>query len=258
MVVTSKTLENLKKRIPFKWRIQTQNEYNAQCVAYIDARDVQNLLDEVVGVDNWQTNFEVINGNLFCSLGIRVTHDDGETEWIWKKDVGTESNTEAEKGNASDSMKRAAVNFGVGRFLYEMSLQKVKVKQHTNGKTYPCDDKGEILWDGDMLTDFINSKINKSTPAPAPIQEQQPRYEKPASEPQYATPNKPKWSKAIQERAAKLEKNGLKGSAALLKYLPQYNERMKTSYASIQDLDTDDKLEGLIKYVEDVPPTGLV
>jgi hypothetical protein len=243
-------LSKLKDEMPFRWRVQQQTERGATCVAYVDSRQVQDKLDEAVGPENWQCDYKVINDNMYAGVAIR-REDTGE--WIWKWDCGTESNTEKEKGEASDAFKRAAVKWGVGRFLYEMSLQKVKVKQHTNGKTYPCDDKGEILWDGDMLSDFINTKINKGS-APAP----ETRYEKPASEPQYATPNKSKWSKAVQDRAAKLEKNGLKGSAALLKYLPQYNERMKTSYATIQELDTDEKLEGLIKYVEDVPPTGLV
>ena len=47
-------LEDLKKEIPFKWRVQTANQYGANCVAYIDARDVQDLLDEVCGADKWQ------------------------------------------------------------------------------------------------------------------------------------------------------------------------------------------------------------
>lgn len=80
---------------------------------YKDARCDMNILDETVGPDRWQRNHELINGNLFCNVGIKV----GE-EWVWKQDVGTESYTEKEKGQASDSFKRACFNWGIGRELY--------------------------------------------------------------------------------------------------------------------------------------------
>lgn len=243
-------LNKLKETMPFKWRVQTQSDYNATIVAYVDSRQVQDKLDEVVGPENWQSDYKVVNENMYAGVAIR-REDTGE--WVWKWDCGTESNTEKEKGEASDAFKRAAVKWGVGRFLYEMPLQKVKIKKHTNGKTYPCDDAGNILWDGDMLTDFVNNKIKAGEPKTNPE-----KYEKPSEPPQYSTPGKPTWSKAVQEKAAKVSKDGLKGSAALMKYLPQYNERMRTSYKIIQELDTDTKLEGLITFVEDLPPDGLV
>ena len=49
-------LQNLKKELPYKWRVQSANQYSATCVAYIDARFVQDLLDEVCGQENWQVN----------------------------------------------------------------------------------------------------------------------------------------------------------------------------------------------------------
>lgn len=82
---------------------------------YKDARVDQRLLDEVVGPEYWQRSHELINGNLFCSIGIYIK-DIGQ--WVWKQDVGTESQTEAEKGQASDAFKRAAFNWGIGRELY--------------------------------------------------------------------------------------------------------------------------------------------
>ena len=60
----------LKKEIPFKWRVQSSNQYGASCVAYIDARQVQDLLDEVCGPNNWQCEYCRHKGNLFCSIGI--------------------------------------------------------------------------------------------------------------------------------------------------------------------------------------------
>lgn len=255
MQVTNEVLKGLKKRIPFKWRIQQHNETRGTAVAYIDSRSAQDLLDEVVGSDNWQTTFEVVNGNLFCSVGIRVTHDDGISEWIWKRDCGTESREEKEKGEASDSFKRACVHFGIGRFLYDMDLQKVRTTKHSNGKIYPVNDSGTILWSSDDLTEYINQKIKAGDRL---TEERAERYEKPTETPQYTTPNKPKWSKTIQERAAKLEKDGLKGSQLLAKHLPKFNEIMKTAYKTISELDTDEKLGMLIEYVENVPPAGLV
>ncbi len=72
-----------------------------------------NLLDESVGAENWQRSHELINGNLFCNVSILVNG-----VWVSKQDVGKESYTEAEKGQASDSFKRACVNWGIGRELY--------------------------------------------------------------------------------------------------------------------------------------------
>ena len=51
-------LNDLKKEIPYKWRVQSTNQYGSNCVAYIDARQAQDLLDEVVGPENWQVKYE--------------------------------------------------------------------------------------------------------------------------------------------------------------------------------------------------------
>lgn len=82
---------------------------------YKDARVDMRMLDEVYGTMNWQRRHEVINGNLFCTVSV---WDSEKKQWIEKQDVGTESMTEAEKGQASDSFKRACFNLGIGRELY--------------------------------------------------------------------------------------------------------------------------------------------
>lgn len=144
-------LEDLKKEIPFKWRVQSSNQYGATCVAYIDARDVQDLLDEVVGQDRWFTEFSEHKGNLFCAIGI-VT----EQGTIWKNDCGTESNVEKEKGEASDAFKRAAVMWGVGRFLYSKPIIKLPVKEK-NGKWIPYSEKsGKFVTDAKTITQWCN------------------------------------------------------------------------------------------------------
>lgn len=99
-------------------RVARKTEKGTQFLLYKDARADMNLLDETVGAENWKRSHELINGNLYCNVSIRITHDDGTTEWVTKQDVGTESNTEKEKGEASDSFKRACVNWGIGRELY--------------------------------------------------------------------------------------------------------------------------------------------
>lgn len=101
---------------------------------YKNARCDMNILDETVGAQNWQRKHYECKGNLFCSVGIRL-----DNEWIWKDDCGTESNTEKEKGESSDSFKRACFNWGIGRELYTspfiwVPIHKVTVTQ--DGKTY--------------------------------------------------------------------------------------------------------------------------
>jgi hypothetical protein len=97
-----------------EFRIQSISEKGyATILAYKDARTDMNRLDEVLGA-YWQDKYEIIDGQLFCSIGIKI-----KDEWIWRQDVGTESLTEKTKGRASDSFKRAGFRFGIGRELYD-------------------------------------------------------------------------------------------------------------------------------------------
>ena len=146
-------LDDLKKEIPFKWRVQSANQYGASCVAYVDARDVQDLLDEVVGSENWQCKYEEHKGNLFCNIGIMVGNSD--KSWVWKSDCGTESNIEKQKGESSDAFKRAAVMWGVGRFLYSKTIIKLPVKEK-NGKYLPYSEKTGRFVYGDDISKWCN------------------------------------------------------------------------------------------------------
>lgn len=150
-------LKNLTKVIPYQWRVQSFQTNTAVCVAYIDSRDVQVTLDEEIGPENWQCDYKEIKGNLFCGLGIKV----GEN-WVWKWDCGTESNTEKEKGEASDSFKRAAVKWGIGRFLYDLEILRIQWVEK-NGKKYPSNEKGEPIYDGAKLTEFLNKRQKSVT-----------------------------------------------------------------------------------------------
>ena len=96
-------------------RVKIVKSSGVSILLYKDARVDQNILDETVGPLNWQRSHEVIDGNLYCTVSI---FNEERNTWVYKQDVGTESNTEKEKGQASDSFKRACFNWGIGRELY--------------------------------------------------------------------------------------------------------------------------------------------
>lgn len=142
------------------FRIQSINKGGyATILAYKDARVDMNRLDEVYGVTGWQKKYEVIAGNLFCSVGV---WDDYTKEWIWKQDVGTESMTEKEKGQASDAFKRACFNLGIGRELYDYPIIQVKLNDNewetVSGK--PKQTWNLKLRDWTWFSQFENGKIS--------------------------------------------------------------------------------------------------
>lgn len=115
---------------------ENQNGYGAILLLYKDARVDMKILDQVYGEMNWQRRHTVINGQLFCSV---LIWDESKKQWIEKQDVGTESATEAEKGRASDSFKRACFNVGIGRELYNapfiyIKLDAGEVRKNSKGK----------------------------------------------------------------------------------------------------------------------------
>lgn len=87
----------------------------AMMLLYKNARCDMRILDEMYGVDGWQREHQEIGGRLYCTISV---WSERLNQWIKKQDVGTESETEKEKGHASDAFKRAAYNFGIGRELY--------------------------------------------------------------------------------------------------------------------------------------------
>ncbi len=119
-------------------RVGTVTDKGVSLLMYKDARVDMRLLDEVVGPMNWKRDHELINGNLFCTVSIR----DDQGNWVSKQDVGVESNTEKEKGQASDAFKRACVNWGIGRELYTcpfvwVNLAADEWRTGFNGKKQP-------------------------------------------------------------------------------------------------------------------------
>lgn len=173
---------------------ENQNGYGAILLLYKDARVDMKILDQVYGEMNWQRKHTVINGQLFCSV---LIWDESKKQWIEKQDVGTESATEAEKGRASDSFKRACFNVGIGRELYNapfiyIKLDAAEVRKNSKGKptTYTrfnvtemeysrekecftklviCDEKGRQRYS-------LNGSKSEAKPAEKPAQASENRY----------------------------------------------------------------------------------
>lgn len=96
-------------------RISLIRENGLSLLLYKDARVDQKILDETFGMFGWKRSHQSIEGNLYCTVSV-YSKETGE--WIEKQDVGTTSYSEKEKGQASDSFKRACFNWGIGRELY--------------------------------------------------------------------------------------------------------------------------------------------
>lgn len=102
-----------------------QGERLGKPLCYVDARAVMDRLDSVCGPENWQNNFTPgISSSIVCNLGIRVNE-----EWIWKSDGAGATDVEGEKGMLSDALKRAAVHWGIARYLYDLDAPFVVLER---------------------------------------------------------------------------------------------------------------------------------
>lgn len=124
-------------------RVATCKQNGVSLLLYKDARCDMNILDETVGPMNWQRRHGRENANCVVSIW-----DENKKEWVGKEDTGTESNTEAEKGLASDSFKRACFNWGIGRELYTAPFIWVKADdctiQQRTSNSYSCSDRFRV------------------------------------------------------------------------------------------------------------------
>ena len=148
-------------------RVAMVKESGCSVLLYKDARCDMNILDETVGAMNWQRSHSRENAN--CTVSI---WDEQKQMWVSKEDTGTESNTEREKGLASDSFKRACFNWGIGRELYTapfiwFKADECKIMQRGNSN-YTTNDRfhvDEILYEGRKIaylkiTD-VTSRVTK-------------------------------------------------------------------------------------------------
>lgn len=146
---------------------------------YKDARCDMNILDETVGCMNWKREHDRDNKNCIVSLW-----DSEKNQWVSKEDTGTESNTEAEKGLASDSFKRACVNWGIGRELYTapfiwVNSKNANIKQVKD--KFACYDKFKVekityKANGDIdglsiINETTNARAFVALPTEAPVKD---------------------------------------------------------------------------------------
>ena len=140
--------DEIECRIGTTKKDKQDNILGVSVLLYKDARVDMTILDETIGSTNWQRIHEFKDGKLYCMVSL---WDFDKQMWIEKEDVGVESNTEAEKGQASDSFKRACVNWGIGRELYTAPFIWITPNQGENIKftkfsvqTITYDDKRRI------------------------------------------------------------------------------------------------------------------
>ncbi len=144
------------------WRVgsTTKDKAKGMALAYIDARTVMDRLDAVCGPAGWQNKYVMEGSKTVCEIGILC----GDT-WVWKADGAGDSDVEAEKGALSDAFKRAAVRWGVGRYLYNLKSPWVALKAF--GNSYAIADEAKPQLDA-----LLRGNMPKP---PAPPKPEQPK-----------------------------------------------------------------------------------
>lgn len=154
-------IKKLSAPVKYKWRVQGANRdrTKVQLTAYIDARQVMDILDEYVV---WSSSFKEIAGGVFCTISIQYAGD-----VVSRSDAGNRVEDKEDdqmydqgfKAAASDAFKRAAVQFGIGRFLYDIP----KVWLPCNDKKQPVRPDGSVIWD---VTEYMEKEYNKEARTP--------------------------------------------------------------------------------------------
>lgn len=155
---TKAILERLREPMPYRWRVQNTNKdrTKAQCAVYVSARDVQARLDEVC---LWSVTYDIVGDVVKARLTVQV-----EDQFLVREDFseridaekGSNMYAQAYKSAASEAFKRAAVGYGVARFLYDIPMKTVNLK---DGK-WPIDEQGNSIYD---LTEYLNRPEKKAT-----------------------------------------------------------------------------------------------
>lgn len=146
----------LSRPITPRWKFQNKlGTDKCICVAYNDARDIQNRLDQFLTPSGWQCEHYAVAAKVFCRLSIYVNG-----VWISKTDTGSETKIEGDKGAASTALRRAASAWGIARNNYDTQSVILAMKNY-KGKDYPSTDEGKLLWNNDALTEYINKNFDK-------------------------------------------------------------------------------------------------
>lgn len=193
-----------------EWRVQrcgiTKGKPWAFVLCYVTNRAIQNRLDEVVGLGNWRNEFiKWSDTSTLCGISIRING-----EWITKYDGAAETDIEAVKGGLSDSMKRAAVQWGMGRYLYNLTENfAVCTLERQNGPEWNTARSGDqtIYWKAPTLPDWALPGNSDGGKAPAGITTGQEQKATPqaTAQPQNGQ-NPPSPRATAEERAALLVK----------------------------------------------------
>lgn len=136
-------------------RVARVTEKSVQLLLYKTARTDAALLDETVGWMNWQNEYFSIDGKMYCRIKI---WDEKKQQWISKENCGTESNMEAEKGEASDALKRGGFTWGLGAELYSSPQIYVPISK-CNVKNGKCFDTFEVTSVGYDKAENINALV---------------------------------------------------------------------------------------------------
>ncbi|MGZ8377501.1 MAG: Rad52/Rad22 family DNA repair protein [Gemmatirosa sp.] len=150
-----------------EWRVQTAGEKNgkpwARVLAYVTNRAIMDRFDEVVGPANWQNVFkEGPAGGVVCRLAVRVPRADGTADWVTKWDGAENSDVEPVKGGLSNAMKRAAVQWGIGRYLYDLEEGWAQVTENGRFSAKTKDGKW-FKWDPPALPEWATPKPRPAT-----------------------------------------------------------------------------------------------
>ena len=156
------------------WRLQscgcTNGKFWGRALAYITSRAVQDRLDEVCGPDGWQVAIRREGDAYLCTLSIRVTHEDGTTEFISRTDGADATDIEPVKGGISGAIKRVAVQYGIGRYLYNLKDGWAVISNNGQYKGKTKEGK-EFKWDPPKLPAWAlpggSGKPDASTKQPA-------------------------------------------------------------------------------------------
>jgi hypothetical protein len=185
-----KSMDLSKLRAPFdpseiEWRIGESGEKRdggvwAKCFAYVTNRAIQHRLDEVIGPENWQCEFKEISGGFLCGIGIRSSVDGA---FVWKWDGSDKTDFEATKGGISGAMKRAAVQWGIGRYLYELETGWAETSSERINGYYQAKTKGgtTFFWRPPALPGWAMPE--GASQGEAKVAQEVHREEAPASQP---------------------------------------------------------------------------
>ena len=211
MKVETRGLEDALKA-PFReedleWRLQASSKAGAGrawaiCLCYVSARAIEDRLDEVFGIDGWYDEYTQLEGGkpgFMCTLAVK-TGDEHHNMWVSKQDVSELTDVEPLKGGVSGALKRAAVKFGIGRYLYNLEANFAVI-----------DSRGKFK--GPKGTDW------KWSPPPLPA---------------WALPSGVSSSKeAAPKKAKKTTKKGKKEEATVIQLLDAVENSARTEYGSL-------------------------